>query len=130
MSHGPVMDEDGNFCEGASLADMNAQFEEEALRQPGLPEGMKVVVKLVGEDGNAFSILGRVRRALRRAGMPEKAEEYLARATTGDYHHLLAVTLEYVVEPGEVGDELEESAMERIRQAEAETEAWLCGEGR
>ena len=99
MLHGPVMDANGNLCEGASLADMNAQFEEEELRKPGLPEGAKVVVKLVGEDGNAFSIMGRVSRALRRAGMPEKAEEYLARATAGDYDHLLAVTLEYVTEP-------------------------------
>ncbi len=99
MTHGPVMDANGNFCEGASLADMNAQFEEEEFRKPGLPDGAKVTVKLVGEDGNAFSILGRVSKALRRAGMPEKAEEYLARATAGDYDHLLAVTLEYVTGP-------------------------------
>ena len=106
MTHGPVMNANGNLCEGASLADVNAQFEEEELRNPGLPEGAKVVVKLVGEDGNAFSILGRVSRALRRAGMPEKAEEYLARATAGDYDHLLAVTLEYVAEPD--GDDEDE----------------------
>jgi len=99
MTHGPVMDANGSFCEGASLADMNAQFEEEELRKPGLPDGVKVAVRLVGEDGNAFAILGRVSKALRRAGMPEKAEEYLARATAGDYNHLLAVTLEYVNEP-------------------------------
>ncbi len=65
----------------------------------GLNDEDKVVVKLVGEDGNAFAILGRVSKALRRAGMPEKAEEYLARATAGGYDHLLAVTLEYVQEP-------------------------------
>jgi len=99
MLHGPVMDANGNFCEGASLTDMNAQFEEEELRKPGLSEGARVVVKLVGEDGNAFSILGRVSRALKRAGMPKKADEYLARATAGNYNHLLAVTLEYVTEP-------------------------------
>ncbi len=106
MTHGPVMDANGNFCEGASPADMNAQFEEEELRKPGLPDGMKVVVKLVGGDGNAFAILGRVSKALRRAGMPEKAEEYLARATAGDYDRLLAVTLEYISEPVDYdGDE-------------------------
>ncbi len=108
MTHGPVMDANGNFCEGASLADMNVQFEEEEeLRKPGLPEEARVVVKLVGQDGNAFSILGRVSKALRRAGVPEKAEEYLARATAGDYDHLLAVTLEYVTEP-ECDDEDED----------------------
>ena len=101
MTHGPVMDANGNFCEGASLADMNAQFAEEELRKPGIPEWAKVAVKLVGEDANAFAILGRVSKALRRAGMPKKAEEYLARATAGDYDHLLAVTLEYVTEPAD-----------------------------
>ena len=126
MSHGPVMDAHGSFCEGASLADMNVQAEEEALRAPGLPDGMRVTVKLVGEDGNAFAILGRVRRALLRAELPEKAKEYLARATSGDYDHLLAVTLEYVVEP-EDEDDLSEPELARIRQAEAESEAWFCG---
>ena len=100
MAHGPIMDANGNFCEGASVADMNAQAEAEELARPGLREGARVRVKLVGEDGNAYAILGRVRRALMRAGMPDKAREYLARATSGDYDHLLRVTLEYVVEPG------------------------------
>ena len=101
MAHGPIMDANGNFSEGASIADMNAQFEEEEVRKPGLPEGARFAVKLVGEDGNAFAILGRVSAALKRAGMPEKAREYTARATAGDYDHLLQVTLECVVEPEE-----------------------------
>ncbi len=126
MSHGPVLDGNGSFCEGASLADMNAQYEEEALREPGLPDGLRGPVRLIGEDGNAFSILARVTQALREAGLPEKAAEYLARATAGDYRHLLAVTLEYVVEP-DGGDDLSEAELARIRQAEAESQAWFCG---
>jgi hypothetical protein len=70
----------------------------------------KVTVKLIGEDENAFSILGRVSKALKRSGQPEAAAEYLKRATEGDYNHLLAVTLEYVDEPdGEDADEDAES---------------------
>ncbi|MCJ7811584.1 MAG: hypothetical protein MUP62_05290 [Dehalococcoidia bacterium] len=70
----------------------------------------KVTVRLIGEDGNAYSILGRVSKALKRSGQPEAAAEYLARATEGDYNHLLAVTLEYVDEPdGEDADEDAES---------------------
>jgi len=68
----------------------------------------KVTVKLVGEDGNAFSIMGRVSRALKRSGQPEAAAEYLKRATEGNYDHLLQVTLEYVNEPGDEDDEDEE----------------------
>ena len=55
-----------------------------------------VHVKLVGEDGNAFAIMGRVRKALIQAGHKELAEQYLKEATAGDYDHLLQVTMEYV----------------------------------
>ena len=55
-----------------------------------------VRVSLVGEDGNAFAILGRVSKALRRAGFVDVADEFMAEATSGDYNHLLATVLKYV----------------------------------
>ena len=55
-----------------------------------------VRVKLVGEDGNAFTILGRVSKALKRAGLVDVADEFMTEATSGDYNHLLATVLEYV----------------------------------
>jgi hypothetical protein len=55
-----------------------------------------VTVKLIGEDGNAFAILGTVSRALKRAGYQKEAKEYMAEAMSGDYDHLLQVTMEYV----------------------------------
>ena len=57
----------------------------------------EVNVSLVGEDGNAFAILGRVQKALRRAGVPkEELDAYFAEATSGDYDHLLRVTMDWV----------------------------------
>ena len=57
----------------------------------------KPTVKLVGEDGNAFSIMGRVKQALKHAGAnKEYIDEYLNEATSGDYDHLLVVSMEYV----------------------------------
>lgn len=57
----------------------------------------EVNVPLVGEDGNAFAILGRVQKAMRRAGVPkEELDAYFAEATSGDYDHLLRVTMEWV----------------------------------
>ena len=57
----------------------------------------EVEVDLVGEDGNAYSILGRVQKAMRRAGVPTgEIEAYLQEATAGDYNHLLATTCEWV----------------------------------
>ena len=56
-----------------------------------------VVVKLVGTDGNAFSVLGKVSKALKRAGETEAAKEFMQEAMSGDYNHLLATAMEYVV---------------------------------
>ena len=57
-----------------------------------------VRVKLVGEDGNAFSIIGRVSQALRRGGHADLVDEFREEAMSGDYNHLLATCLEYVEE--------------------------------
>lgn len=57
----------------------------------------QVKVKLVGEDGNAFSILGRVVSAMNEAGLPrEKSAEFIKEATSGDYDNLLITVMKYV----------------------------------
>lgn len=65
------------------------------------PNGLKrVEVRLVGEDGNAFAIIGRTLAAMRRAGwsVAERAA-FSSAACSGDYHHLLATVMEYTVSP-------------------------------
>ncbi len=53
-------------------------------------------------DGNAFAILGAVKRALEREGQGDKVKEYVAKATSGDYNNVLRVSMEYVdLEMGE-----------------------------
>ncbi len=47
-------------------------------------------------DGNAFAVMGAVIRALRQAGHGDQVKEYTAKATAGDYHNLLAVSIEFV----------------------------------
>lgn len=61
------------------------------------PRYPDIEVQLVGEDGNAFAVLGRVQRALREAGVPEAVvREFLAEATAGDYDHLLGTVMRWV----------------------------------
>jgi len=56
-----------------------------------------VKVKLLGEDGNAFYILGKVCKALRDAGYDKDfIHEYRMQAMSGDYDNLLTVTMTYV----------------------------------
>jgi len=57
----------------------------------------EVKVKLVGTDGNAFAVLGRVQKAMREAGLtPEQINEFAEEATSSDYNHLLATCMKYV----------------------------------
>jgi hypothetical protein len=54
------------------------------------------VVELTGKDGNAFLILGLVRRAILNSNHPELAENFMREATASDYEHLLNVCMRYV----------------------------------
>ena len=58
-----------------------------------------IQVRLVGEDGNAFAILGRVCKAMRVAGISKDViDEFTKEATAGDYQHLLHTVVCYVTE--------------------------------
>lgn len=65
--------------------------------EPTQPEAkIKPTVQLSGEDGNAFAIMGRVRKALIRAGQREEADAFLQEAKSGNYDHLLQTCFKYV----------------------------------
>ena len=56
----------------------------------------EVKIKLVGEDGNAFSLMGRATIVARRAGVSrEEIDAYLAEAKSGDYDNLLRATMKW-----------------------------------
>lgn len=60
------------------------------------PKYPDVKVKLLGESGDAFSIMAKVSNALREAGYPAEANRYIEEAMNGSYNHMLRVTREYV----------------------------------
>jgi len=61
------------------------------------PKYPKIKVKLVGEDGNAFAILGKVRAALIAGEVsPEDRKAFMDEAMSGDYNHLLATCMKWV----------------------------------
>ena len=55
----------------------------------------KPILRLVGESGNAFAILGRARKVALKNWGQEKWEEIKAEATSGDYSNLLATMDKY-----------------------------------
>ena len=56
-----------------------------------------VKVQLSGNDGNAFSVMGTVKQALKKAGASkEEIDQYLADSMSGDYDNLLRVAMDWV----------------------------------
>jgi hypothetical protein len=56
-----------------------------------------IEVNLSESDGNAFAVIGAVRRALRKAGVPdEKIKEFSDDAMSGDYDHVLQTCMKWV----------------------------------
>lgn len=56
-----------------------------------------ITVKLAGDDGNAFYILGKVMKALRNAGIDkQEVDLFYKDATSGNYDHLLQTVMRWV----------------------------------
>jgi hypothetical protein len=58
----------------------------------------QITVQLMGEDGNAFSIIGKMKAELKRNGVPpEKVKEFFGEATGSDsYDDLLMTCMRWV----------------------------------
>lgn len=65
------------------------------LIEPKYPD---IHVKLSGEDGNAFVILGRVDSALRKGGVDaDTRKQFMDEAMAGDYDQLLQTCMKWVL---------------------------------
>lgn len=66
-----------------------------------------IIVGLLDKDGNAFAILGAVKKALKAADVPQsEIDLFLEEASAGDYDHLLQTVMKWVTI--ESDDEIEE----------------------
>lgn len=54
---------------------------------------MKPTLEILGEDGNAFAILGKAKRVAEKHGLDWEAIK--KEATSGDYDHLLQVMMRH-----------------------------------
>jgi len=61
------------------------------------PKYPDITVRLVGEDGNVFAILGAVKEALKHGGVDlAERDAFFDEATSGDYDHLLQTAMRWV----------------------------------
>lgn len=64
---------------------------------------------MVGEDGNAFSILGRVKRIMRQNGLSDSEwQAFQTEATSGDYDNLLRTVMRWFSVDENLSDDYED----------------------
>jgi len=68
--------------------------ETQSITQSGPLTDIKL--KLTGSNGNAFAILGKVAKALKRGGQSDLVKPFMDEAMSGDYDHLLQTCMKYV----------------------------------
>ncbi len=57
----------------------------------------EIEVDLVGTDGNAFALIGKVRQALKANGVSkQEIDDFSKEATSGNYNHLLQTCMKWV----------------------------------
>jgi hypothetical protein len=62
-----------------------------------MPKYENVEVQLSGEDGNVFSIIGRVTRAMKKAGLRDEADEFASQAmSSSSYDEVLRPCMDTV----------------------------------
>lgn len=93
----------------------------------GTPKYPHINVPMVGEDGNAFSILGRAARCARDGGLStEQIAEFRKEATSGDYNHLLCTVMEFFnVDQNEEEDDFEDDLDELIEDDDDDEDDFL-----
>ena len=79
------------------------------------PKHPHINIDLIGEDGNAFSIIGRVTRTMKRRGLSHEVSEFVKEATSGDYDNLLTTVMRWFTTDG-------------MDEEEATNDCSLCGE--
>ena len=64
---------------------------------------------LVGQNGNAFNVMGYVAHAMRQCQFDQsEIDDYFEKATSSDYDHLIIVSMEYIDKCNERCGEIEE----------------------
>lgn len=57
----------------------------------------KPICKLIGTDGNVFSVIGKVSSCLKKAKLSDQAKEFTEKAfDAGSYDEVLRLCMEYV----------------------------------
>jgi len=81
----------------ATAADIRSRLLAPVLTTLKGPKYPDIDVSLVGQDGNAFMIMGLVGNALRAAHVSQdEINDFYDEARRGDYNHLLRTVMEWV----------------------------------
>lgn len=74
---------------------------------------------LVGQDGNAFALMGYTARCMKECGLRNEISEMREKAMSGDYNNLICVCDEYVQRCNEIAGDMDESLKESCKLTES-----------
>jgi len=94
--------------ERASLGSLYHGWYYEGMSDITSPKYPHINIPLVGEDGNAFSILGRVQRIMKQNGLRDEVEAFHAEATSGNYDNLLLTVMRWFSVDSQLDDDYED----------------------
>ena len=62
-----------------------------------MPKYPNIKAKLIGQDGNAFAIIGTVKQALRKGNAPHRdIDDFVVESMSGDYNNVITTALKWV----------------------------------
>ena len=62
-----------------------------------MPKYPNIKAKLIGQDSNAFAIMGAVSTALRKGGVSkDEINEYTKESMSGDYNNVITTAMKWV----------------------------------
>lgn len=75
----------------------------------------RIILKLVGLDGNAFALIGAFHRAARNQGWSKKEiKVVLGECMSKDYNHLISTLMEHTIDPDDYYSGLVEEITKEI----------------
>lgn len=111
-TNGGVVDKSSQHIDGGgrgSLGNLSRAWYSTRMTNSVInPKYPNIRIKLVGEDGNAFSILGRVQEAMRQNNIEDQWEEFLREATSGNYDNLVLTVITWFAHDQDSEDEDED----------------------
>lgn len=101
-----LIDDNGNIRDAEVTKYFDGEYE---LHPDNISTYIHEEYSLVGQDGNAFSLMGYTARCMKECGLRDEIDEMRKLAMSGDYYNLIRVCDDYIQKCNEINPDLDEA---------------------